>query len=307
MYKYEGIMERIIKTIEEYLEEIFNIQRKNDNCIEESHLHKGLAFRGQNNKNYELLPSIGRNRKFSTDVSILDQERNLIEMAKYKLPNIFKPSLSPVDLLALLQHFGVPTRLMDVTSNPLIALYFASLDEGNDGEVIVFDYNDMDATNYPIVNAIADSYKFLNVTTESLILFLENACLQPYFEEQRNQINNWGENKKVHWIEDCCKDLLFVNATEQVERQRIQQGFYILFTNEIIKNENKVLFNKKILPIEKTHKQIKERIIVDKDCKTDILEKLSFLGISEATLFVDNIDIVCKNIVKQCNMFLKRC
>lgn len=31
---------------------------------------------------YELIPSLGRNRKFSVDISILDEERNLIEMAK---------------------------------------------------------------------------------------------------------------------------------------------------------------------------------------------------------------------------------
>lgn len=88
------------------------------------------------------------------------QERNLIEMAKYKLPHIFKLDLLPIDLLSLLQHYEIPTRLLDVTSNPLVALYFASFDDNTDGEVFVFEYNDSDKTNHPVISAIAETYKF---------------------------------------------------------------------------------------------------------------------------------------------------
>lgn len=92
-----------------------------------------------------------------------------------------------------------------------------------------------------------------------------------------------------------------MNATEQIERQRLQQGFYILFPNEIEKyGDDDFCFNKIIKPIEKSNRQIKARIIIKKEGKSEIRKKLEFLGISEATLFADNIDIVCKNIVDQC-------
>ena len=222
-------------------------------------------------------------------------------MAKYKLPHIFRADLLPIDLLAILQHYGIPTRLLDVTLNPLVALYFASFDDGVDGEVFAFEYNDSDRTNYPIINAIAESYKFAFGTVNSLSIFFRDAIEQSYFDEQRSLFIDESDKGGGKWIKECCEDLIFVNATEQIERQKLQQGFYILFPNDIIECRHEgFCFNKIIKPIDKNNKQIKERIIIKKEGKADIRKKLEFLGVSEATLFADNVDIVCKNIVEQC-------
>ena len=117
--------------------------------------------------------------------------------------------------------------------------------------------------------------------------------------------DNESDEQKSNWIKECCEKLIFVNAAEQLERQKLQQGFYILFPNRISEYSGVICFDKSIEPISKNDEQIKKRLIIKKDAKTDIRKKLEFLGISEETLFADNIDIVCKNIVSQCK--IRRC
>lgn len=104
-----------------------------------SQLHKiledmvdtGWIFRGEPSTEYDLIPSIGRENHY------LKYEQRLLEEYKSKAISIVKDhSYTDWDWLAYAQHNGVPTRLLDWSTSPLIALYFALESDGEADRVL---------------------------------------------------------------------------------------------------------------------------------------------------------------------------
>lgn len=80
-------------------------------------------YRGVQDADFELIPSVGRLgvEKLETLVQI---ETSMLELFMKKSHTYLqsKPS-NQFEWLSLAQHHGLPTRLMDWTFNPLIALF----------------------------------------------------------------------------------------------------------------------------------------------------------------------------------------
>lgn len=93
-----------------------------------------IFFRGVSDSDYDDIPSVSRDGLYCNEDVIFNEalSRNYGD---------FTADRTTFDMLVRMQHYSVPTRLLDITSDPLIALYFAtkpSTNNSQNGKVIVY-------------------------------------------------------------------------------------------------------------------------------------------------------------------------
>jgi hypothetical protein len=112
-----------ISTISGYIKVVQNFADEDD-----------VLFRGHRRDDWDLSPGLARVQARYEHESLLDVERKLIEAFRRQCgPYLPKDFPDDWEMLALAQHHGLATRLLDWTANPLAALWFAVKDPAVDG------------------------------------------------------------------------------------------------------------------------------------------------------------------------------
>lgn len=265
-----------IKTVEEYLNAIDSVYKKFWGEAESADTLKyssKIWYRGVRDQDYDMLPSISRND--------LNVNYETIFLSKFKskaipylgqLPSYpFSEGLAGYwDWMFLMQHYGIPTRLMDWSEDALVALIFAINVDASPKEL------DKDPAVW-CLNPIKlnEAFKFNNLYPLGYIPNVEEKEVYEMFGPEQSGF----VNRKP------CAVYGPLNSTRIVA----QKGVFTIFPY----TNNMTEFDK--LPDSSDYM---EKLIICKDSREDITEQLRKYGITYAQLFPE-IEYVSKEIFEE--------
>lgn len=283
----EGRIE-IVNNLSSFLTSIKNLCIKNENNV--------YFFRGHSDFKRKDIPSIYRYTKGPSNEHLIFKEIIL------KNPTEFIAHKTTFEKLTKMQHYGLPTRLLDITSNPLIALYFACENHNHDdipSEVLIYSvkkeeikYFDSDYVSvlsnlaqrekiFPELNDFVSKYQLVNDE-------LEKKSLIKKFNESDGVsflIHNIKSEKP--YFQNCINPTDMVSSgvvKPKLDNERIkkQDGAFIIVGLDENDNDKpaKIKFH---LKDEKN--QRKRLFISNKNSFKQIREELDVLSINKGTLF----------------------
>lgn len=257
----------------------------------DNHSEDIFYFRGHSDHGgFKLEPSIYRDPKW------IEDEHRIFREIVMKCPNDFSGAKTTFEKLVKMQHYSLPTRLLDLTSNPLVALFFAANQyPDKDGKVLIFKvpmnkikYYDSDTVS--ILANLAKRPKDFDI--EKIRDLEENSFNQE--EHIKYLLHEIKEEKPYFEPVIDKKDIESVVCVKpKLDNPRIirQDGAFFIFGI----NGKKTIPAK--IPDDYLVTDESSQLIIKKEQKgkEKILTQLARLGINEATMFPE-IDSVSKYI-----------
>lgn len=275
-------------------DKIFNSRELDEliNYLSELSKDNNIVYRGYN-KQDELLPNIIRDKDFT------NFENLLLERFERFGSNYFE-ARSPIDFLSYGQHYGIPTRLLDFTFNPFIALSFSLFKKKSSGKYSEPEDKDYYYIRYTNLNdnihlksiPVLNGFTFGSFDLESISLqtslalrhfttYLTNEEINFHLDYiqgiNRCAFNNESELSLVSKIRKGS--LVFIDPNHANQRIIMQQGLFLLpYDLNLEKHIGLILKNSNVIKI---HKKL----------RNDLLTYLDTLGYNTYRLMPDLMSI----------------
>jgi hypothetical protein len=258
----------------------------------------GLWFRGHSSEGVELEPLVFRNKLApprDEKIGMWD-ETNVYEHLKLRVPSHEHTYHSAFDWLCLMQHYSVPTRLLDWSESILPALYFAVRDNATvDGELIVLNAKRLNgkSKSRPTISTPDDGHVIVRAemaaTRSAKVLARKKSVLTALEEE------GIEASADTRWMEKFQRPIA-VFPRRLNDRMIHQSSVFTLHGGKMYVPEMQKKYWDEQLPPPKTLKEVnrefsdrepllRKYVIPGGRCKQEILDDLFRLGVHEASLF----------------------
>ena len=233
-----------------------------------------VFYRGHSNKKkYKLEPSLFR-RDEDGNYLYKDNEHILYRELLVSNSSDFQSDVYTLDSLVRMQHYSLPTRLLDITSNPLIALYFAcksSLDV--DGEVIIFSMkrNAIKYFDSDVASCIANLARLPQTEKDEINFDEDQFNDQPPVKRLLHFIREEKPFFEPGIIPSDLRKIICVKGKQSNDRITSQSGAFLLYGLDAVFDESG------------TPDIAVSRITITN--KKSILKELDLLNINESTVF----------------------